>query len=74
MGLARLMSNSGEKLPLLLDDPLFQYDSRRKREALDYLLSLAETTQVFLFSADIMIKDILSDQRGRSIHQVIELA
>jgi DNA sulfur modification protein DndD len=73
VGLARLMSNSGEKLPLLLDDPLVQYDSQRKHEALDYLISLAETTQVFLFSADSRIKDALFANKGKSIHQVIEL-
>ena len=52
IGIARLMSRSGEKLPLLLDDPLVQYDATRTHQALEYLRSLAEETQVFLFTKD----------------------
>ena len=52
VGLARLMSNAGEKLPLLLDDPLVQFDRNRQMQALEYLRQLAEDTQVFLFTKD----------------------
>ena len=52
IAIARLLSSSTETLPLLLDDPLVQYDRSRQARALEFLSQLATDTQVFLFSKD----------------------
>jgi uncharacterized protein YhaN len=52
VAIARLMSRTEEKLPLLLDDPLVQCDRARQKHALEFLAQLAEKTQVFLFTKD----------------------
>jgi uncharacterized protein YhaN len=52
MGITQLMSSSGEKLPLLLDDPLVEFDSTRQKAALEYLKNLSGQTQLFLFTKD----------------------
>lgn len=52
LSIARLMSRSGEKLPLLLDDPLVQCDLARQMQALEYLHTLAEENQILLFTKD----------------------
>ena len=57
VSVARLMSRTGEQLPLLLDDPLVQSDRRRQEQTLAYLSQLAEEMQVFLFTKDEWVKD-----------------
>jgi DNA repair exonuclease SbcCD ATPase subunit len=52
LGIARLMSQSMEKLPLLLDEPLVQCDRERQQQAFDYLAQQAENTQILLFTRD----------------------
>ncbi|MBN2006295.1 MAG: AAA family ATPase [Anaerolineae bacterium] len=52
IAIAQLMSRTGERLPLLLDDPLVQYDRERQERALDFLVKLATETQVFFFTKD----------------------
>jgi len=52
IGVARLMSRTGETLPLLLDDPLVQLDRSRREQTLHLLSSLAEETQIILFTKD----------------------
>jgi len=52
ISIARLMSRTEEKLPLLLDDPLVQCDRARQEQTLEFLAQLAEETQVFLFTKD----------------------
>jgi len=52
VAIARLMSRTGEKLPLLLDDPLVQCDRARLEQTLGFLAQLAGETQVFLFTKD----------------------
>ena len=52
VAIARLMSRTGETLPLLLDDPLVQCDRARQDQTLAYLAQLAKETQVFLFTKD----------------------
>jgi uncharacterized protein YhaN len=52
VAVARLMSRSEEKLPLLLDDPLVQFDRARQEQTLEFLAQLAGETQVFLFTKD----------------------
>lgn len=52
VGLTKLMSSAGERLPLLLDDPLVQFDRERQSRALEYIRQLADETQVLLFTKD----------------------
>lgn len=57
MGISQLMSSSGEKLPLLLDDPLVEFDSIRQKGALEYLRDISHQTQVLLFTKDADVKE-----------------
>jgi len=66
VGIAQLMSRTGEKLPLLLDDPLVQFDRDRQEEALEYLTLLAEQTQVFMFTKDEWMKDWFDNNKADS--------
>ena len=52
IAIARLLSRSTEVLPLMMDDPLVQFDRGRQERALEFLSQLAADTQVFLFSKD----------------------
>lgn len=52
MSIARLMSSTAERLPLLLDDPLVQYDRSRQVRAIDFLVQAAKETQVLFFTKD----------------------
>lgn len=66
VSLARLMSHTGETLPLLLDDPLVQCDRSRQEQALNFLTRLAEETQVFLFTKDEWVKRWFEEQWAKS--------
>src|SRR5207244_309352 len=57
LGLTELMSEGRERLPLILDDPLVNYDHARLLHALDFLAKLAEQTQILLFTKDEVIVD-----------------
>lgn len=75
IGIAQMMSNSGEKLPLLLDDPLVEFDYFRQQTSLDYLQKLSTQTQILLFTKDRNIlnwlkKEVSSEKQSR----VIELS
>ncbi|MDP9180892.1 MAG: AAA family ATPase [Chloroflexota bacterium] len=52
IGLAQHMSAIGEPVPLVLDDPFVDLDSRRLRRILDFLLELSTRMQVLLFTKD----------------------
>ncbi len=52
IGIGQMMSRTGEMLPLLLDDPLVQFDRDRQEHALRLLADLAEETQIILFTKD----------------------
>jgi uncharacterized protein YhaN len=52
VGLAQHMSRMSEPVPLILDDPLVDLDDMRLATFLDLLLSLAEETQILLFTKD----------------------
>jgi DNA repair exonuclease SbcCD ATPase subunit len=52
LGLAELMSGGGERLPLVLDDPLVNWDASRFKNALELLAERAERTQVLVFTKD----------------------
>jgi DNA repair exonuclease SbcCD ATPase subunit len=72
VAIARLMSRTGERLPLLLDDPLVQCDRERLEQTLTFLGHLAEETQVLLFTKDEFSKawfeDHLESQPCHRLH------
>ena len=72
MGIARMMSSSGESLPLLLDDPFVEFDSYRKQASLDFVIELASHTQILLFSKDQEIYEHLQKE-GKDFSKIIEL-
>ena len=74
IGIAQLMSNSGEKLPLLLDDPLVEFDDLRQQSSLEFIQKLAEQTQILLFTKDQSILDWFKKRDENSKHsRIIEL-
>lgn len=50
LALVRSLSEDGESIPLLLDDPFANYDDARLQRALDLLQRIGETNQVLLFT------------------------
>jgi len=52
IGLAQHMSAIGEPVPLVLDDPFVDLDSRRLRRILEFLLDLSPRMQILLFTKD----------------------
>ena len=52
LAIARLLSENGEPLPLLLDDPFVHFDQQRLENVLHLLKNLSEETQVFVFTKD----------------------
>lgn len=50
--IARLMSQSGEPLPMLLDDPFVHCDRNRKANILTYLINQSSDMQFILFTQD----------------------
>lgn len=61
IGLAQHMSAIGESVPLVLDDPFVDLDSRRHPLVLDFLLRLSERMQILLFTRDETVLDWLAD-------------
>ncbi len=57
LGVARYMSESGESLPMLLDDPLVQMDDKRQGQTLEMLAELARESQILLFTKDYAVED-----------------
>ncbi len=47
------LARSGERLPLLLDDPFVQYDAERLDAALDLVTELAQDHQVLFFTCEV---------------------
>jgi uncharacterized protein YhaN len=75
IGLTQLMSTTGEKLPLLLDDPLVEFDAVRLKACLDYLKNLSTQTQILLFTKDDHIRDWCHKNKLDASHcKLIELA
>lgn len=74
MSIARLMSSTAERLPLLLDDPLVQYDRERRERAIAFLLQAAMETQVFFFTKDeeilVQIEQLQEDVASHRIYRL----
>ncbi len=50
LALSKLICKDSESLPILLDDALAQYDDTRMTEALRFLKSYSETSQIIMFT------------------------
>ena len=57
----------GRRLPLFLDDPLVNFDSKRLINTLQYLENLATGHQVILFSHDRRLLDLINRQKWNVI-------
>lgn len=71
LGMATQFGKQSEPLPLILDDVLVRFDPKRRRSAMDALLTAAGEQQVFLFSCHPGVIDdlnqILSSQSSTSV-------
>jgi len=74
VGLAQHMSAIGEPVPLVLDDPFVDLDSRRLPLMMDYLLRLSERMQVLFFTKDASIVRWFEERASGPEHRVHELA
>jgi uncharacterized protein YhaN len=54
LGLTELMGVGRERLPLILDDPLVNYDVERQLHSLEFLVQEAQHAQVLIFTKDEM--------------------
>jgi len=52
IGIARLLSTSGETIPLILDDPFVHFDPQRLKNMLQFLVELSKEHQILLFTKD----------------------
>jgi uncharacterized protein YhaN len=50
VAIARLLSATGERIPLILDDPFVDFDEPRLLRTLDLLVDISERNQVLLFT------------------------
>ena len=57
LALSELMFENSEKLPVLLDDALAQYDDLRTKTALKYLKKHSENGQIIMFTCHRFVKD-----------------
>ncbi|HVP04698.1 MAG TPA: AAA family ATPase [Dehalococcoidia bacterium] len=70
IGLAQHMSAIGEPVPLVLDDPFVDVDSRRLGRMLDFLLHLSDRMQVLLFTKDREIVSWFQENAPGSVHRM----
>lgn len=50
LAMTELITDNGERLPLMLDDVLLQYDAERAENALEYLKKYAQNAQILFFT------------------------
>jgi uncharacterized protein YhaN len=68
------MSAIGEPVPLVLDDPFVDLDSRRLPRMMDYLLRLSERMQVLFFTKEASIVRWFEENASGPEHRVHALA
>ena len=69
------LARSGERLPLLLDDPFVQYDPERLNAALELVAELAQDHQVLFFTCEATQAQALEERlRARDLeYDVLEI-
>jgi uncharacterized protein YhaN len=71
LALTEVLGGAGEPVPLLLDDPLLTADPTRRRAAVQFLLSLAETNQVVLTTTHPGLADQVAREGGEDCAVVV---
>jgi uncharacterized protein YhaN len=61
LALAEVLSDAGEGVPLLLDEPLLSSDPQRRATALHFLWKLSASNQVVLSTSDPSLVDVLHE-------------
>ena len=61
LALAEVLSDAGEEVPLLLDEPLLSADPQRRATALRFLWNLSATNQVVLSTSDPTLVEALEE-------------
>ena len=56
VAIARLLSATGERIPLILDDPFVDFDEPRLLRTLDLLVGISEENQVLLFTKSALVE------------------
>ena len=74
IGLAQHMSAVGEPVPLVLDDPFVDFDSKRVVLMLDFIAELSQRMQVLLFSKDPGVLRWFEAQAGGGRHSALMLS
>jgi uncharacterized protein YhaN len=74
VGLAQHMSAIGEPVPLVLDDPFVDLDSRRLPRMMRFLLDLSERMQVLFFTKEAPIIRWFEENASGPEHRLHELA
>ncbi len=69
IALSKLIEGEENSLPLILDDPLTQYDDTRAEAALSYLSDYGKSHQIILFTCHSKIRDT-AEKLGASIKQM----
>jgi len=71
LALTEVLSESGEPVPLLLDDPLLTADPARRRAAVDFLLRIAENHQVLITTTHPGLADQIAREGGEDCAVVV---
>lgn len=67
MALSELISEEEQKLPVILDDSLTQYDDTRVKIALEFLKEYSENGQIIMFTCHRAIADIAKENGAKLI-------
>lgn len=59
LALSKLISETGESLPLLLDDSFAQYDDTRLKKALNFLYDYSKNNQIIMFTCHSSVCDMV---------------
>ncbi len=65
LAIVQLLSEKGEKIPLILDDPFVHFDQARLEAVLHLLEDLSGENQILLFTKDEFIADWLKEKGGK---------
>jgi flagellar biosynthesis chaperone FliJ len=71
LALTEVLGDSGEPVPLLLDDPLLTADPARRRAAVEFLLNVAETNQVLITTTHPGLADQVAREGGEDCAVVV---
>ena len=73
LALAEVLSDAGEEVPLLLDEPLLTADPQRRAAALRFLWNLSATNQVVLSTSDPTLVDALEEVTDGEVPTVLTM-